>query len=172
MEQNTNTTTAPPVPLALLALELETTVADLAHRLGADVFMVGGFRSVTAFKAREVAEAHHRRKADAAATAARNAEQTRKFVAAQHAATPKTFTKFELGRTTIDVDPDTLPVVKMTAQAAADYDGSVMTKRPGAVDWIGGAAEGGSEFGPSKAEMQKQAAAKKAERAAQKRGGK
>jgi hypothetical protein len=165
-----NETGAPPVTLAAIALEMETTVAAVESQVDPrDVFMVGGFRSITAFKARQLLEAHAERKADNERTAAANAERVRKDCAKAHASIPKGFVKFGLATVTIDPGPDgMLPVVAMTASADAEYEGSTMTKRPGVIDWITGRGEGGHEIGPSKAQMAKNAKATKAARAAEK----
>lgn len=148
------TTPAPdvePIRLAEIAMEMETTIDVVERELGAaHIFMHSGFRSTTPFRARALLEEHHRQKAEAARLAARNQERLEKFCEAQRAAIPKGIVQYGLTTTTIDPGPaDVPPVVRMTAGAAADYEGSVMTKRPGRLDWMLGRGEGGGTFGPS-----------------------
>jgi uncharacterized membrane protein YccC len=143
----------------------------MQQRLGADVFTDAiGFKVVTAFKASQVFEEHRRKVAEAEERVQRNRAQVAKAARDAHARTPKRFTKFDLQTVTINPNAsDVPPVVQMTANAPApDYDGSVMTRRPGAVDWIGGDAEGGQQIGPTRKQMEKAAAARKAERLAAK----
>ncbi len=156
MQENTTAPASPPMALAVLALEMETTVEALEREVGADnVFMHGGLRSVTGFRARELAEAHHARKAEAARLAKRNQEQLQAYHAAQHAAIPKGFTKFEMGRVTIEPGGgDGVPaVVRMTAGSDKTFEGGTYTKRPGKFDWLLGRGEGGEQIGPTKRQL-------------------
>jgi hypothetical protein len=167
-DHNETAPASPPVSvsvsLAAIAMEMDTTVAAVESQVDpGDVFMVGGFRSITAFKARQLLEAHAERKAENERRAAENAERTRKYCAEAHASIPKSFTKY--GLDTVAINPGTdgvLPVVAMTAGADPEYEGSTMTRRPSVVDWISGKGEGGREIGPTRAEMQKAAKAAKA----------
>jgi hypothetical protein len=80
MEQHTTDTAlaSPPLALAVMALEMETTVAAVEELVGAgNVFMAGGLRSVTGFKGRQVLEEHHRRKAEAEAEAEAASQRAR-----------------------------------------------------------------------------------------------
>lgn len=157
MRQNTETPTAPPVKVAALALELEAAPDALVREIGAEnVFMAGGFRCVTAFRAREMAEAHHAKKEKAAEVAARNEEQVKKTVREAHARIPKGFQKFEIATARIEPAGDGVPAAaRMMAQAdPPDYDGATMTRRPSKFDWLTGKGDDGATIGPSREEIQ------------------
>lgn len=142
--ETTATTTRGPIRLATLAIELDTTVDELAHRLGRDVFVDSvGFRVCTAFRASELFRERERQREALARRTAEAAERRRPPVPAG-----------------VDL---TVPEGLTPAQAmvAADgpalYEGGVHRPTPGPLDWQFGSGEGGGTFGPTRRQMAEQA---------------
>lgn len=165
------------VKLALLALELDTTVEAVARHLGQEVLCDGaGFRVCAASRAAELITAHERREREAAARAERRASEARARAAEQRQAGVERgqafresaakgesqIKKMEISQVTeipgmADVPP---AVAVMTADAPVEYEGGTMTPRPSRLDWMTGKAEGGGSFGPP---PRRRAAAEEAE---------
>jgi hypothetical protein len=170
MTDRNEATEFPPVSLAALAIEMGTTIEAVETDLAGHVFMAGGFRSVTAFKARQVLEDWRRRQAEDEAEAKRQSEAVkashaaaRERAIADRANTESRVEKFGLSTITINPNPTgVLPVVAMTANADLDFDGATQTPRPSHMDWLTGKAEGGAEIGPSRRQMNANAKAAKA----------
>jgi len=173
-----NTTTSPPIPLAVLALELGTTVEALEQEFRAqDVFTRGGLRSCTAFMASEVIAKYRvkeaKAKAKAEAEAKRQSEEARerreaaraRAIAARQDTSPRVE---ELGLQMLTVRPDgpegISAAVNMTSKAnegGTVYEGGTYRPVPSKMDWLVGRAEGGASIGPTRKQMAENAKANK-----------
>jgi hypothetical protein len=177
MEQSTPIQPPTPVQLKALALELGVPVEEVERELTPrNIFRsAAGFQSCTSYSANRLVEKYAARKFEAEAEAQRASEEAK----ARHAAsrerasaarkdTSSRVEKFGIQMMTVSPQgPEGVPaVINMTARADKDFDGGTYTKRPGVMDWLTGKGEGGSSIGPSRKQMEKAAAARKAERLA------
>lgn len=153
------------VQVAVVALELDTTIPLLEAELGDNVFRdAAGFRVCTPGRAAALIAAHEERQEDAAESSKRRAEAARAAAAEQRrvgiargqaaraaaAAGESKITKMRITGSTEFPGLDALPHATgaMLADAPAEFEGGTSTPRPSRLDWLTGAAEGGGLFGP------------------------
>jgi hypothetical protein len=180
MEQGTPIQPPTPVQLVALASELGVPVEEVERELTPkNIFRsAAGFQSCTSYSANRLVEKYAARKAEAEAEAKRASEEAKAQHEAARAraiadrANPESrVQQFGLQMMTVSPQgPEGVPaVIAMTSKANDhDFDGGTMTRRPSRLDWLTGKGEGGSSIGPSRKQMEKAAAARKAERLAAK----
>jgi hypothetical protein len=165
------------VPLAVLAMQLSEPLEAIEAELAGHAFKVGGLKVVSAFRAAEFIAENERRQVQAAAEAAKRSaealarhEETRAAAQAERANQEPRIMKFDIATRPIPgfKDAGGLPVERMTASAATDYEGATSTERPSRLDWLTGKGEGGSSFGPTPGQMLRDALARRDARKAAK----